>query len=107
MIENGARRADVEEGSGGSWGLTRIAGYEAVAGLGGGTAPHKLEGSSLVLRAVPGRAALPEYVLGMSCARTDASARTKKTPPERGFLEEPSVGLEPTTPSLPWKCSTS
>jgi hypothetical protein len=31
----------------------------------------------------------------------------KKTPPERGFLEEPSAGLEPATPSLPWKCSTN
>ena len=29
-----------------------------------------------------------------------------ETPALRGFLMEPGVGLEPTTPSLPWKCST-
>jgi len=30
----------------------------------------------------------------------------EKPPPERGFSCKPSVGFEPTTPSLPWKCST-
>jgi hypothetical protein len=38
---------------------------------------------------------------------THADPQEQKTPPERGVLAKPSVGLEPTTPSLPWKCSTN
>ncbi len=34
-------------------------------------------------------------------------AATKKTPPERGFCAKPTRGLEPRTPSLRVKCSTS
>jgi hypothetical protein len=30
-----------------------------------------------------------------------ASSRQREPPPERGFIEEPSPGLEPGTPSLP------
>ncbi len=40
-------------------------------------------------------------------ARSSPGPRGGKGPPERTFREEPSVGLEPTTPSLPWKCSTN
>jgi hypothetical protein len=35
-----------------------------------------------------------------------ASARYGKTP-ITGAVAEPSDGLEPSTPSLPWRCSTS
>ena len=33
--------------------------------------------------------------------------RAEKSPLDQDIQPEPSVGLEPTTPSLPWKCSTS
>ena len=36
----------------------------------------------------------------------DLTPGTEKQRITEAFLE-PSVGLEPTTPSLPWKCSTS
>jgi hypothetical protein len=49
---------------------------------------------------------LPE--VSVLCPRP-AAAYTPLTEkaPIYGAFAEPSVGLEPTTPSLPWKCSTS
>jgi hypothetical protein len=42
----------------------------------------------------------------MSAAPRDRR-ENRETPSVRGDPMKPSVGLEPTTPSLPWKCSTS
>jgi hypothetical protein len=45
--------------------------------------------------------------------RGDSHAPSMRPAPFRKFIPlaslsaKPSVGLEPTTPSLPWKCSTS
>ena len=36
-----------------------------------------------------------------------ADPKNPKIPATTGDPHKPSVGLEPTTPSLPWKCSTS
>jgi hypothetical protein len=45
---------------------------------------------------------VPEVCPGRSRNLPDDSSANGKTPPERGFPEEPSGGLEPPTPSLPF-----
>src|SRR3954447_1754470 len=37
--------------------------------------------------------------------RRSTDPQEQKTPPERGVVTKPSIGLEPMTPSLPWKTS--
>ena len=42
-----------------------------------------------------------------TATRADAHMSTAQTREERGVPMKPSAGLEPATPSLPWKCSTN
>jgi integrase len=54
------------------------------------------------------RLAIVSPEVSVLCPRPGrAPAAGKEKPPIYGGFPEPSIGLEPMTPSLPWKCSTS
>src|SRR3954452_11397119 len=49
---------------------------------------------------------LRSYAAQIAATRQRPESEQRKGPARRNLLQEPSAGLEPATPSLPWKCST-
>jgi hypothetical protein len=55
----------------------------------------------------PNQIDVAQWVAQHPPSAANALSKKLETPPLARLSSEPSVGLEPTTPSLPWKCSTS